>query len=68
MVLSPSTPLHNAAIGKFNGMIPQPLTIYSESCVTTDVGMCGKPKFGSHSVLKTKLYKKFDIHSDGFPI
>ena len=34
------------------------------------VGMCGKPKFGSDSVLKKtnrhRTVQKFDIRSDGF--
>jgi len=30
--------------------------------------MCGKPKFGSDSVFKTRTVQKFDIRSDGFPI
>jgi len=32
------------------------------------IGMCGKPKFGSNSVVKNRTVQKFDIRSDSFPI
>ena len=32
------------------------------------VGMCGKPKFGSHLVLNTGTIQKSNIRSDGFLI
>ena len=51
-------------------MCGESITFHHLPCpnVLCQLGMCGKPKFGSDLVFEKLSRSKFDIHSNGFPI